>query len=89
MKSFKAFFFVALFSISFFTANAAIEPVKTAGDLQSQLSEIILDSEAFDNLEESTSFRVKLMITPDSQVIVLNTTDKQFDAKLKSILNYA
>lgn len=89
MKTLKACLLIAIFSVTFFTAQAGVEPVTTTDDLQSQLSEIILDSEAFENLEESTSFKVKLMITSDSQVLVLNTSDEKFDDKVKSLLNYA
>ncbi len=88
MKTLKAFFLIAAFSISFFTANAAIEPVKTTADLQTQVSDLILASDAFEFAEKEALINVKFMITSDSQVIVISTSDDQYDNTLKSILNY-
>ncbi len=88
MKTLKALFLVTLFSFSLFTANASTEPVDSPADLQSQLSEIILQSDAFENIAESTSFKVKIMVTSDSQVLVLSTSEEKFADQLKSILNY-
>jgi hypothetical protein len=88
MKTLKALCLIALFTVTFFTANAAIEPVNSPDDLQSQLSEIIMKSEAFNNLKESTTLKVRFMISSDSQVIILGTSSEEYDASLKSLLNY-
>jgi hypothetical protein len=52
MKTLKAFFLIALFSITFFNANAAIEPAKTMEDLKQQISELIQESNSFEDADE-------------------------------------
>lgn len=88
MKALKTFLLIATFSITFFTANAAIEPVKTTADLETQLSELILESDAFANAKEAELIKVRFMITTDSKLLVLSTTSQVYDKKIKSILNY-
>ena len=61
MKTLKAFFLIALFSITFFNANAAIEPAKTMEDLKQQISELIQESNAFEDADEMGLLQVIFM----------------------------
>ncbi len=88
MKTLKSFLVVALFSVSFLTASFATEPVKTNAELQAQLSSLILDSDAFEKIDSEKSIIVKLMIMPTSEVLVISTNDAEYDATLKTLLNY-
>ncbi|MDA9774270.1 hypothetical protein N9B82_04870 [Saprospiraceae bacterium] len=89
MKSIKVLFLSTLFSCVLFMASASnITPEEAAKDLQKQVSELVLNASGWDAEDIGTQIRVRFMVLSNDEIIVLSTNNEDYDASMKSILNY-
>lgn len=89
MKLFKVLFLSAIFSFTFFAANAAnINPKEASKDLQKQVSELVLDADVFTQADAGNTLKVRFMVMDNNEIIVLSTDNENYDDTMKSILNY-
>ncbi len=89
MKLFKGLFLSALFSFSFFIANAAnINPTEAAQDLQKQVSELVLNADVWSVADAGNELHVRFMVMDNDELIVISTDNEDYDDTIKSVLNY-
>ena len=89
MKLFKSTIIALTFLFTFSQANAKGDPTATSmQDLQYQVSSIIQNNEALQNLDHSYLVTVTFKINDAGEVIVLKTDHDEIDQILKNVLNY-
>ena len=78
---------VAIFSATSFSLSANNEPV-TSTDLSTELHKFIKDIDIADMELEEYRVQVKFIVNSKNEVVVLSTSNPEFDRVLKAKLNY-
>jgi hypothetical protein len=74
-----------LFTFSFFFAQASSDPNKQS-QLRSEIMKLLKNVE-WNEFEQGT-LKITFVITNNNEIIVSHTNDEEFDALIKSKLNY-
>lgn len=88
MKVLKTSVLAILFSFSFLQLNATTTIGDPQVSLEKQLNKMVTTSDIWDNISEDAVFRVAFTINAKGEIIVLSTDNENYDAAIKSILNY-
>ncbi len=66
----------------------ASDAEKGPNDIKEQVFEMIKDLDINQSELDEVSFLVDFMITPEGEIVVLNTSDDKYDNRIKATLNY-
>jgi hypothetical protein len=88
MKTLKTVLMVALFSAATFSANAGTDPTNSDNELRAELLSLVNDININDMDQELYRVEVHFIVNAKNEIVVVSTSDKEFDQILKSKLNY-
>ncbi len=86
MRITKSLLLSALFALILGTASANTNPeTKTA---RNEIKSLIQKSNLVDNLKSDVSVNVTFMVNEKNEIIIMSTSQKSLDSRIKSTLNY-
>jgi len=86
MRITKSLIFSALFALTVGTATASTNP--TFSDARKEIKKLIVKSDIVDVVQKEVTLNVTFMVNDKNEIIVMSTDNEDYDASIKSILNY-